>query len=78
MLGMCMIQSKIRIQKKERQIEKHARSLEQIIGEEGSVSDGEEDDDINNSKIHSDGGKDSWVEKSSDMKKGNRSVVGKA
>ena len=63
--------------KKESQIEKHARSLEQIIGDEDSVSDREEDD-VNNSKIHSDSKKNGWVEKSRAMKKGNRSVVGKA
>ena len=43
--------------KKESQIEKHARSLEQIIGDEDSVSNREEDDDVNNSKIQSDGKK---------------------
>ena len=42
------------------------------------MSNREEGDDINNSKIHSEGEKDGWVEKSGAMKKGNRSVVGKA
>ena len=78
MLGMGMIQSNIQIQKNQRKIDKHARSLEQIVGEEDLVSGGEEDDDINNSKIHSDGEKNSWVEKLRAMKKGNRSVVRKA
>ena len=61
--------------KNKRQIDKHARSLEQILGIEDSVSDGEEDDDINDSKIHSEGEKDGWVEISGAMKKGKRSVV---
>ena len=38
----------------------------------------EEDDDINNSKIHSEGEKDGWVEKSGAVKKCNISNVVKA
>ena len=42
------------------------------------VSGGEDDDDINNSKIHTEGEKDGWIQKSGAVKKGNNSVVGKA
>ena len=51
--------------------------MEKILGKEDSVSSGEEDNDINNSKIHSEGEKDGWVEKSGAMKIGKRSVVWK-
>ena len=41
------------------------------------MSDGEEDDDNNSNKIHSEGEKDSWVEKSGDMKKAIKALSGK-
>ena len=41
------------------------------------MSDGEEDDDINNSKIHSEGEKDGWVENSGAMKKPREASSGK-
>ena len=64
--------------KNERQIDKHACSLEQILGNDDLVSGGEVDDDINNTKIHSEGDKDSGVENSGGVKKAKKGVVRKA
>ena len=64
--------------KKEQQIDIDARSLEKILGKEDSVSGGEEDNDINNSNIHSEGEKDGGVENSGAVKKDKRGVVRKA